>query len=315
MKRGAALLSMVFLAAIPALAEKASNKKSIDLKIPATTREAKSPKPEAKSITQNGDCTMCHTTDAWRNKNQKSLRNAKGGFDHSKTGFPLSGRHQYVDCTGCHAAKKTVKKACVSCHQDPHQARLGRFCESCHSARAWSDTKPIEMHRRTRFPLTGMHALVDCTQCHQRRVEREFSAPPSDCYACHENDYRKPGLSPNHVGAAGETPFPRDCSICHRAAGWRPARRDMVPARTAALRLSSQLANPLDHDRWFVLSFGPHQNAPCATCHLSENTPRALNCTGCHAHNPVLIQQQHKNGPVPTQGAACMSCHIGGMAR
>jgi hypothetical protein len=268
------------------------------------------------SITENVDCTTCHSTETWKNSLSGAGSEAGGAgvFNHDKTGFPLRGRHQEVTCTGCHQPKRQVQSDCVSCHKDPHQGLLGRLCETCHSARTWADTntKAIEIHRRTRFPLTGFHVLADCTQCHQRRGEREWSAPPSNCYACHEADYNQPGLRPSHIGAAGETPFPRDCSMCHRAAGWRPARRDQVPARALAMLVRD---NPSDHDMRFVISRGAHQGAACGSCHLSESNFRSVRCDGCHEHSAARLQQQHQGRPVPLQGSTCLSCHPGGMAR
>lgn len=265
----------------------------------------------SSNFTQGVDCVSCHSTTTWK-QNTMGASGGASGFDHDKTHFPLRGQHRFVGCVNCHKPNQKIKTACVSCHQDPHQSRLGRMCESCHSTRAWNETRALEMHRRTRFPLSGMHVLADCTQCHQRRGEREWSFPPADCYACHENDYKRPGLLPSHVGAAGQVPFPRDCSICHRPAGWRPAKRDAVPLRTQAFTLGQA---PPDHDATFRISSGFHQGAACTTCHLSAEVPRMVRCDGCHAHDAPSLTRAHKGKPVPTSGQACLSCHPGGMAR
>jgi hypothetical protein len=261
------------------------------------------------SITQGIECNACHTPEGWGVTG--SVR-GESGFDHSRTGFPLSGRHRAVGCTSCHQPEQRVRRNCNSCHQDPHQRRLGQSCDRCHTAEGWYQTRAIDIHRRTRLPLTGMHVLAACTDCHRRTGERWYSATPAECYACHENEYRDSTVHPNHDGTAGGTPFPRDCAACHRADGWTPAFVDPT-----ALPRSSPLTRsaPRTHDLRFAISFGSHRDAPCRSCHLSEPATAAVACTGCHAHSPLMVRQQHRSGPVATNASACLSCHPGGRAR
>ena len=44
-------------------------------------------------------CTTCHNTTDW-----KDAKVEEKGFDHSKTNYPLTGRHQEVACQKCHTA-------------------------------------------------------------------------------------------------------------------------------------------------------------------------------------------------------------------
>jgi hypothetical protein len=232
-------------------------------------------------------------------------------FDHATTGFPLTGQHSRATCVACHNATRTTKRTCVSCHEDFHRGRLSQTCDSCHSPMGWTATRPLQIHRMTRFPLTGMHVLADCSECHRRASEHRWTGAPIDCFACHEKEYRRPDLRPIHVGTATTAPFPRDCSQCHRALAWAPA--------TFAVPVTGVTASPLrvappGHDLRFPISFGLHRTATCDDCHTSLAAPRAVRCVGCHTHDPVRLLQQHRQ-PMAMDGASCLSCHPGGARR
>ncbi|MBW2460453.1 MAG: hypothetical protein JRH11_02320 [Deltaproteobacteria bacterium] len=259
------------------------------------------------SIARGIECSACHTPSGW---GVTAGVSGGAGFDHADTGFPLTGRHGRVACNGCHQAERQTRRDCTTCHEDPHQRRLGQSCDRCHSARGWNRTRAVDMHRLTRLPLTGMHVLAACTDCHTRTSEREYSATPAECYACHEREYRDSTVHPNHDGTAGGTPFPRDCAACHRANSWSPAFVDPT-----VLSRSSPLTAPRSHDMRFPVSFGAHSGAPCQSCHLSQRVPAAVACTGCHVHSPLILRRQHPTQTVSSSGAACLSCHPGGRAR
>ena len=262
----------------------------------------------SSSATDTMPCSACHTTTGWR------ARGSTGDgqkFDHSTTGFPLTGEHVGTPCVGCHSGSRSIQRACVSCHEDEHRGRLSQSCDSCHSAAGWKVTRPIEIHRLTRFPLTGMHVLADCSQCHKRASEQRWTDAPVACFGCHEKEYRRPDLFPVHVGTASASPLPRDCSLCHRSVAWAPA---VQLGPTIAMAVSAVREAPANHDTRFPISFGVHRALDCANCHSSQTVPRAVRCTGCHAHDSVNLMQQHRQ-PVATDGAACLSCHLGGARR
>lgn len=277
-----------------------------------SSRDATSPSPVqpaagSRRITDNIPCSACHSTKSWRAAGSA----AEGaGFDHSTTGFPLAGEHAHTPCVACHDGVKKIERACVSCHEDFHRGRLQASCDRCHSPAGWKATRPLEIHRMTRFPLTGMHVLADCSQCHVRASERRWTDAPIACFACHENDYRRPDLFPVHIGTATTAPLPRDCSLCHRAFAWVPA----VPLPSAASLGSALRAAPLGHDVRFPIGFGVHRTANCDDCHASTAVPRAVRCTGCHAHDAVRVAAQHRQ-PVGSDGPSCLSCHPAGVRR
>jgi hypothetical protein len=260
------------------------------------------------SVTEAMDCGACHTPDSWKTPSASA---SNAGFDHFRTGFPLTGRHRAVACAECHGARRQITRQCSGCHADAHQGQLGAGCDGCHSAQSWSVTEALARHRRTRLPLTGMHALVECSDCHRSNTERRWTTLAADCFACHEADYRRTDIHPLHLGVAGDPrtpPLSRDCAQCHRAIAWSPAfvNDSLV---TGAQRLASAQA----HDRLFPLSSGSHRGAECASCHTSPALPRAVRCTGCHAHEETRLAAAHQK--VPGFGASCLGCHPGGSVR
>lgn len=120
-------------------------------------------------------CSDCHTTTSWKDQN-------KIPFDHSSTGFALTGRHAVIACTDCHKPEGTgnnkrivftgLEKTCRSCHANdsPHQNQfhssvIGEACNNCHDTQSFQLTSFD--HSRTRFPLTGAHANLACQSCHK----------------------------------------------------------------------------------------------------------------------------------------------------
>lgn len=247
------------------------------------------------------DCSACHTTAGWK----LAATAGKSGFDHDRTGFPLRAVHAKTPCSSCHLGKGKPAGTCEGCHRDPHQGRNDGTCAECHTATAWSDTNTLEQHRRTRMPLTGRHATLDCNACHRRQAERVFSDVPADCYACHRARFHDPGVHPNHDGAAGAAPFSRNCGLCHTTIAWSPAVADPGAISTTIMRAG-------DHDAMFVLSSGGHRTAPCASCHVDPRRQRFVRCDGCHAGS--ALRTQHR-APVPLNAAACLRCHPRGAAR
>jgi hypothetical protein len=263
-----------------------------------------------KSSQHNGfvgdlDCSACHTSEGW------GLATTAGasGFDHDRTGFALRGAHKQTQCSGCHTGKVGAKPAnnCEGCHRDPHEGRQVGTCAECHTAFAWSDTKTLEQHRRTRLPLTGRHAAIDCSDCHKRQGERMYSDTPADCYACHSKQYHDESVHPTHDGSTGLPLFPRDCAQCHQTNSWGTAFTDPTKLPGAPMaRLSG------DHDMYFVLSTGSHRTAECASCHPDPRRAQLVRCDGCHTS--VAVRSQHR-ALVPAVATACLHCHPRGASR
>ena len=255
-------------------------------------------------LTAGLDCSACHTSESW-----KLAGNAgKSGFDHDKTGFPLRGKHRQTGCQECHNGAKPTEtpETCVGCHRDPHEGRMDGQCYECHTAVAWTDVRQLEQHRRTRMPLTGKHAIIECNACHKRQAERTFSDLPTDCYGCHAADYHSPATHPNHDGtdASGTmTPFPRTCGMCHSTITF-------AQAFTDPSTVMPRVQQALKHDVSFTISSGVHRTASCADCHVDRRRPRAVRCDGCHAD----ARSKHTK-PIAMVASACLSCHPRGTRR
>lgn len=267
-------------------------------------------------------CDHCHSTDSW----QFDFARVKGAsFDHGWTGFPLRGRHAQAACLDCHEKGMRPARACRSCHEDEHEGRLGQDCDRCHNADAWSEVSPFTAHRNARLALSGMHALLECNACHTQTTANRADAPPSECFACHQQDYELHTNHPRHLAdpsEPGRAPFPRDCRQCHSTLAWSPARlpRELAsfePAR--ATGLSAGLSRTLtrrEHERYFPIAVGAHRNADCGDCHAGAS-PAAITCVGCHAHAEPIVQKQHASVALPASrsGALCMTCHVRGARR
>jgi hypothetical protein len=105
-------------------------------------------------------CDTCHSSDNWLN--------AK--FDHSSTGFLLTGGHAVPprQCTDCHTNNNynLTTSACLTCHLKDFQgtrnpnhvaANFPSNCLQCHTTAAW---QPATFdHSTVNFALTGAHTV------------------------------------------------------------------------------------------------------------------------------------------------------------
>jgi hypothetical protein len=209
------------------------------------------------------DCARCHTESGWPG--------AK--FDHARDGkFPLRGAHAAAKCQSCHgtSVRNQLPTACFDCHakQDVHKTQLGSSCGTCHTESAWRKDVKFD-HDLTRFPLTGLHAVVACESCHATAA---FKGAPLACKDCHsKND--------THEGR-----FTSRCESCHSANGWKLVFFDH------------------GRDTRFALT-GRHAATACYDCHVTRNVTTArisTDCFSCHAKQDV-----HRGA----FGRDCGRCH------
>lgn len=258
------------------------------------------------------DCTLCHSTTAW----------TPSSFNHASV-FPLTGAHTTVPCAQCHTNNNytTLPTTCFGCHQtdfknttNPNHAAVAfpTTCDTCHNTTAWP-TVTFNHALYANYSLTGMHATLQCAQCH---TNNNYTSTATACYSCHQGDFTGT-TNPNHVSSG----FPTDCSICHTTSGWSPSSFN-----------HSNTAFPLT---------GAHTSVQCSQCHLNNNyTTLPTTCYGCHQKDwngttdpnhaaagfPTTCQTchttsswagaafNHNNTPFPLTGAhvtvACNKCHI-----
>lgn len=252
--------------------------------MPAVAQQAQVTSPHGK-LEPGLACTDCHTTAGWR-----PVR-AELHFDHSKTGFRLTGRHAEVPCAGCHLdlrfdAPRLAPGDCGSCHVDVHQARMPGTCSECHDTRAFQDAAHMDVHARTSFPLTGVHSRLACDACHRNDNGGAFTSLPMDCYSCHASAYRN-ARAVDHVAAH----FPTDCRQCHGTASWVGAAFDHAAVSGG-----------------FALT-GRHAQLACTACHLPPDnhliaTPSSPDdCVACHQAD---YNSAHSGSGFPT---TCTTCH------
>lgn len=226
------------------------------------------------------DCNLCHVPKRW------DVLKPDFQFDHLKeTGYPLEGAHSRAMCLRCHndrgPAKAYAARGCAGCHVDPHRNQMGFECKRCHSQDDWRPANAIAQHAQTPFPLTGMHAALQCEQCHQRASAGDFKGAPINCVSCHQDKFQQ---APNHVAMH----FPTTCLNCHTTVVWSSARFDH----------SGLGPNP-------VCMTCHQQDYQRATNHVSQNFPTT--CQNCHNTNTWngAVFNHSFLGPSPN----CYSCH------
>jgi hypothetical protein len=237
-------------------------------------------------------CERCHSTASFT---------AVSNFDHSVTGFPLTGAHRTASCSECHRNDrfKGTPRSCSSCHRDPHEGRLGKSCERCHTTATFGTVANFD-HKLTRFPLTGRHVTVRCAACHVNGKLRGLSLT---CNGCHKDP---------HQGRLGT-----NCDRCHSTAGFGNVKN-------------------FDHDKTRFPLVGAHRVAKCESCHTKGRALRwskfekcsdchkdphggqfKTDCATCHTVTRFLPStfgpDDHQRTRFPLQGAhlavPCNSCH------
>ena len=240
------------------------------------------------------DCGRCHTPASWLVEDVTAI--------HQASRFPLLGAHTTASCYDCHPSASLLRfeplgVECYDCHKADYQATtqpnhlLAGFstdCSECHKITAFSWTGLDFNH--SFFPLTGGHAIQDCSVCHK---SPDYSNISSDCYSCHETDYTN-AKTPDHLVLG----FSTTCADCHSTnPGWSPA-------------------DFKQHDGlYFPIYSGSHSGVwnACSDCHTNPSDYSINSCTICHAQ-PETDDAHNEVGGYVYQDAACLACHPNGSA-
>jgi hypothetical protein len=234
------------------------------------------------------ECTSCHTQDTWK---------PAPLFDHSRSVYPLTGKHTAVSCSGCHkpVAGETMPHyrelrytSCDNCHADPHKgsfenASFQGGCGNCHVTAGWKSLKSDAgfNHNRTKFPLSGKHSDVTCFKCH---TSSDFSKPVAfaQCGDCHKDI---------HGGQFTARAAGSDCASCHNDQGFKPALYRLEDHQKSAFKLE-----------------GKHEKVKCESCHKSAGRETVYKlttttCQSCHSdvHGAEFAAEPYAN--------KCESCH------
>ena len=242
------------------------------------------------------ECAMCHTTSA-------KFAAAISGFDHSKTPFPLTGAHAKVPCESCHRNKQfkgIAFASCASCHVDPHKAKLGPLCSTCHTDTSWHTTKVD--HARTAFPLRGKHAAVACAKCHVKPatvVKPRFDT----CAACHADP---------HKGA-----FKTDCGTCHTESGFQKGKFDHAATKFPLTDKHAGLACVACHKTVTAAAMDFRGlKTSCGSCHSDVHRGElGPLCEKCHTAKSFAVKVFTHANPRPFFGGqhaslTCAQCHV-----
>jgi hypothetical protein len=247
-------------------------------------------------------CQSCHTTGGWK---KISLQSVNEKFDHSKTKFPLEGKHITVACSQCHANgdfKKPLAFAkCMDCHKDPHHGQFAKRpdageCGSCHTVKDWKPSSfTVKEHASTAYPLKGGHARLECAQCHiPKGKDTLYKVKFDRCTDCHAD---------RHGGQFAAAPYFNACDRCHNLEGYKPSTFTIAKHKETHFALT-----------------GGHIAVPCADCHKesAEFKPKPtaryhwtnLNCQTCHA-DPHKGQFDERMRLARADGSpsGCEACH------
>lgn len=196
-------------------------------------------------------CAGCHSERSWRDIVFRHDRDTK---------YALTGRHAQAKCDTCHQGhvyRDKLGTDCHACHRkdDKHREQLGRQCDQCHDAVDWKKTVRFD-HGKSRFPLLGRHARVECKSCHATPAYKDAKR---ECFACHEKEDK-------HKGMLGD-----DCASCHNARDWKIWDFDHAKRTKFALD-------------------GAHRVVACVSCHKLPGrkvAPLATSCVTCHRTDDV----------------------------
>jgi hypothetical protein len=248
-------------------------------------------------------CETCHVEHQGRNYDLIYWKQGIKSFNHTLTGYNLTGSHVNIDCRKCHSSEKitdvkTIRDAnkdpdrtflglsqnCISCHINEHRGQLSEQCQTCHSTDKWKPASQFD-HNKSAFKLTGKHIVVDCQKCHPTLEDKPVKDDASYaklkninhryCTDCHTDIHK------NRFGS--------NCVKCHSTAGWH-----------------GKAGTNFNHDRTNYPLKGRHRNIQCNICHkpgLPLKIRKYSACKDCHSdyHNKQFIQREQKG--------ACEECH------
>ncbi len=290
----------------------------------------------------DGDCAGCHPEHAGVEFDLIDWgESGRAGFNHTRTGWTLEGKHAAATCRACHTAEFQtgrvstlikrkdrarswlgLKRDCLACHEDYHESDLGTDCASCHQPTGWKRTPGFD-HSASSFPLSGKHVDVECNACHlvPGRVFRDsekFGVTPrfkpvahDECSACHVDP---------HQGRLGTT-----CRTCHVTDSFRQVTtEDFNHDRTrfSLVGKHGSIACESCHDPKKAWGKKPRFDS-CGECHSDPHAGRAtlegrtVDCNACHDERgfapSTFTAEQHQRSDYPLEGkhaaVACRSCH------
>ena len=245
------------------------------------------------------ECARCHSDHNGENFALIHWEPNRESLDHSKTGYPLEGKHAGVACEKCHKAANIPAAArvgiqtkdlnrtylglprdCLGCHTDEHRGQVGADCARCHTLAGWKPASKFN-HAASKYPLTGAHEKVDCVKCHAviqdaKPYTKYTGLSFAKCTGCHADP---------HKGS-----FTASCESCHVTSSWKKI---------------AQLVG-FDHQKTKFPLLGKHMAVACSDCHKGNDFKTQIafgKCMDCHKdeHNGQFAARTDKG--------ECAPCH------
>ncbi len=245
-----------------------------------STAFTNSTNPNHVSAAFSTNCNECHNINGW----------IPSTFNHSITGYTLTGAHTTQSCIKCHASGyQNTPTLCNGCHQTNYNnttnpnhtaANFPLQCEQCHSTNGWS---PASFdHDNLYFPIySGKHKNKwnNCNECHATPSNySQFS-----CLNCHEHN--RTDMDSEHQGVNGYVYESNSCLSCHPNGD----------EDGAVNHINTQ----------FPLS-GQHTTLSCNDCHNSAQ-PVSYECISCH--NSDFAKSKNPNHRQIGLSNDCKICH------
>jgi hypothetical protein len=198
-------------------------------------------------------------------------------------------------------------------------------------------------HLLTTFPLTGVHAITPCEDCH---IGGQMAGTPKQCEYCHRQGSRIAAT----VKPARHVQTNEPCDNCHRsAATWSGARYSHVtvtPGTCFSCHNGSMVSGkPANHVvttmscdnchrtvAWIPAGFNHAGVAPgtCGTCHVQGGSGLAapanhipyqsqllagssMGCDACHKSTTTFtVETMNHNNSMGNGAGWCIGCHLSG---
>ena len=254
----------------------------------------------------------------------------KSSFNHTTTGFPLTGAHLTVACETCHVNGNFsgTPRECAGCHtsgrmvaatpKNQNHIQTTQACNVCHTSAASFQMNVMD-HSGVTQP---------CSTCHNGNYSG-IKAMPSDpvhagttaqCNSCHKNTASFTGSKFDHI-AAGAT---NNCATCHNGStNGALAKPVNHIATTAVCELCHTSTNTSNFTSWLGATFDHSTigSATCSSCHGGQTAgvvakpashiSTTLDCGTCHTSTvtPGGFVTWTMNHTGITSG--CASCHTG----
>lgn len=204
-------------------------------------------------------------------------------FSHMKTGFPLTGAHNAVECETCHTGGsfRGTPKTCAGCHSQGRSV-VATFKSSKHIV----SNAPCETCHTNTSSFLGVRF-------------NHIGVKPRACMTCH-NGINAQGKHAKHVLTIAS------CDNCHRTSSWIPASYDHINVTSGMC--TNCHTKPGHHIA---------TTDACDTCHNTKSWFDAvfnhagvnpLTCGTCH-NGQALSAKQRPSNHIPYSGTACGSCH------